>query len=281
MSTESGVTALAQAIGADIKLCARRVNPAIELTGSYTMSDADSGGSFIYNGSGSITVTFPASLSYGFCCKIENSGSGSVVFSAPSAVQFGNASRPSLIFQWDVVNVEIKLVAATRIIDLIYNLALPVLYAESSAALTRNTTAMTAIPALSIPLEANAAYDIDLIVSFTSAIITNTLKLGFAALGSGSKCAIEARVWNTLVVGTTPASHGLFMNSAQAVAGIAGTGSVLSTTLMARAFGRIRTGSSAFNLVATAGALTNTGNVSVAAGDATLSVSKVFDLGRT
>lgn len=259
----------------------RVVGTPVELSADYTVQLSDANQSFSYNGTGTITVTFPATLPDGFKAKVYNCGLGQVVFVAPSTVHFGNAQRLGLIFQWDVADIQLLTISSTRIFMTIYNLALPVLYGESNAALTRNVTAMSAIPGISIPLETNASYDIDLLVSFTSAITTNTLKLGFLALPSGAKCQLEGRFWNTATKGTAPVSNVLFTTSAQLVTGDGGTAAVTGVTMLGRIFGRIRTGATAGSLVPTAGALATTGNVSVAAGDATLSVSKVFDLGRT
>lgn len=208
---------------------------------------------------------------------------GSAQWRSATPVGSGLATHPGagLNFQWDVADVDCEVLGSTAILNAIYNLALPVLYAESNAALTRNATTMSAIPGISIPLEINASYDIDLLVSFTSAITTNTLKLGFQALPTGAKCQLEGRFWNTATKGTAPVSNVLYTTSAQLVTGDGGTAAVTGVTMLGRIFGRIRTSSTAGLLVPTAGSLAATGNVSVAAGDATLSVSKVYDQGRT
>lgn len=261
---------------------ATELNPPIALTASYTVLPTDSGSHFFYNGSGAITLTFPSTLPVGFFCRVSlASAAGQVLFDKGGRLSYGNASRDALLSQWDVVEIFLSTDNGNPIFLQTYNLGLPLLYAESSAALTRNATTMVAIPGISIPLETNAAYDIDMAVAFTSAITTNTLKVGFSALPTGAKCQLQVDIFSTGSPGTSAAVRGLIMSSAAAVTGVNGSSAVVSTTLMARVTGRIRTAGTAGNLVPTLGSIATTGNVSVAAGDATLSVNKVYDQGRT
>lgn len=281
VSLDLGIKALAEAIAAKINGLMSRINPSVSLTADRTMTDADSGKSFVYNGTGTITVTIPATVSVGFYCRIENASTGQVLISAPATIQFGNASRTGLRFQWDVVEVEIKTISDTRIVDLIYNLALPVTYAENTAAVTRNVVAMSAIPGLTLGMEANSAYDVDIIVPFTSANATNSLKIGLLALPTGATCALEVTVWTSDTAGASSNWKGLLMSSARAVTGVAANASTLSVVMMARISGRIRTGAAEGQLAVAAGALNTAGVQTIAANAASMSLSKVYDQGRT
>lgn len=257
------------------------INPPTYLTASYTVTNADAGKTFVYNGSGTATLTFPNTLPDGFTCRVANAGLGTFNFDASTyGAHFGNAQRTGLIFQWDVVDIEIYTALATKIFQTTYNLALPVLYGVNAAAFTRNVTALSSF-GISIPLEVGGAYDIDLIVTFASPITTNTLRLGLAALPTGANCQLEGRVFNSNAGGTATAWHKSMISSAEAVAGCTANAAVVGALTIARITGRIIMGTTAGSLVPTAGALATTGAVTVAAGSATLSVSKVFDLGRT
>lgn len=281
MSIESGLTAFVQAVGTDIKGLSPKIVPPVEIFDSYTLTDADSGKHLVYNGNSSIILTFPGTLSEGFKVRISNAGPGNVVFDKGGRLSFGNASRDSLTFQWDVVEVFITSIGGAPVFLQTYNLGLPVVYQYSNTAMTRNATAMVAIPGIAVPLDINAAYDIDLTVAFSSGITTNTLKLGLAAFPSGWTCALQGVVFNTNVQGTGPCVHKPMFTSSDAVAGVSGTSAVVSTNLLARITGRIFTGSTSGLLIPTCGSIATTGNVSVASGGANMSVMKVYDQGRT
>lgn len=284
MSLVSRISAAFAQVAADIKACAKRVVVPEYLTANRTLTAADSGGTFIYNGGTgtSITITFPATLPDGFKCRIKNAGLGTVAFDATGyGAHFGNASRIGLIFQWDVADIEIYTALATKIIDTVYNLALPVLYVENAASFTRNVTAMSAVPGMTLNLEKNAAYDVQILVQFTSANVMNSLKVGLLALPTGATCSLEAVIWTSATAGGTPNWSGIFTTSAQAVAGLAGNASATGVTMLASIRGRVRTGATAGSLAVAAGALSALGVQTVAAGAASMSVSKVYDQDRT
>lgn len=281
MTVVAGVAALATAIGADIKTLRPKINRTIELTADYTALSTDSATSFVYNGPSPITVTFPDALPVGFYCRVYQAGLGTVAFSHPNRLQFGNASRVGTSFQWDVADIELFTIASTPIFMQIFNLALPVLYAKSTADAVRNSTTMTAITGLSIPLEINSAYDVNILVPFTSVITTNTLRIGLAALPTGATCQFEVSVWNAVAAGTAPKTNHIWTTSALAVTGTGGTAAVVGSTMLASVTGRITTSTTAGNIAVTCGSIAATGNVTVASGAASMSVSKVFDQGRT
>lgn len=258
-----------------------KLQQTMELTGNRTMSDADSGISFIYNGSTPITLTFPDTLSLGFKCQINQAASGTITFTHGTRIQFGNASRTGTLFQWDVCDVSTYLVSGVPVFNQTFNLALPVLYARSTADAVRNSTTMTAITGLSIPLEINSAYDINILVPFSSVIATNTLRIGLLALPTGATCQFEVAVWNAVAAGTAPKTNHFWTSSALAVTGTGGTAAVVGSTMLASVTGRIITSSTAGNIAVTCGSIATTGNVTVTSGTATMSVSKVFDQGRT
>ena len=258
-----------------------RVNQTVALTTDRTLSLADSGTHFFYNGSGTITLSFPDTLPLGFSCRVSlASAAGKVVFNKGTRLSYGNASRDSLIFQWDVCDIVLGLDNGNPIFLQSYNLALPVLFAKSTADAVRNATTMVAIPGLSLPLEANAAYDINISVPFSSVITTNTLRIGLAALPTGAAPAFEVSVWNAVTSGTAPRTNQMWTTSAMGVTGTAGTAAVVGQTMLATITGRIIT-STAGNLSVTCGSIAATGNVTVASGAASMSASKVFDQGRT
>lgn len=283
MSLVSRLSTVIAQIAADIKACAKRIVIPEYLTANRTLTANDSGMTFVYNGGSgaSITITFPATLPDGFKCRVCNAGLGIVAFDLSGMVHFGNAGRTGLIFQWDVADVEIYTALGNKIAQTTYNLALPVLYAENSASFTRNVVAMSAVPGMSLNMEKNAAYDVQILVNFTSAIITNSLKVGLLALPSGATCQLECTVWTSKTPGGTPNWSGIWTTSAEAVAGLSGNASVTGVTMIACIRGRVRTGATAGALALAAGALTTTGAQSVAIGGATMSLSKVYDQDRT
>lgn len=259
---------------------ASRIDPPIELTANRTMSDDDSGKSFVYNGNAAIVLTFPLALSNGFKARISNAGQGSVTFNYPGRVEFGNASRGGLIFQWDVADVECEAVGATPVFNAIYNLALPVLYAENTAAVTRSNTTLTAMQGMSLPLEVNAAYDVDIVVPYTSSVTTESLKLG-VTLPNGAVPSLQIDIFVTNTSGTSNRTGHFWPTAALATSGTSGSASVVGQTLMAHVWGKVRTGATAGNLVVTAGARDTSGTVTIAANTASMSASKVYDQGRT
>lgn len=283
MSLVSRLSATFAQIAADIKACAKRVVVPEYLTANRTLTAADSGGTFVYNGGAgsSITITMPSTLPDGFKCRICNAGLGTVAFDLSTMVHFGNAGRTGLIFQWDVADVEIYTAVGNKIAQTTYNLALPVLYAENSAGFTRNVTAMSAVPGVSLNMEKNAAYDVQILVGFTSANIMNSLKVGLLALPTGATCQLECTVWTSKTPGGTPNWSGIWTTSAEAVAGLAGNASTLSVTMLATIRGRVRTGATPGALALAAGALGTTGVQTVAAGAASMGISKVYDQDRT
>lgn len=281
MSLSSNINDLAVAIATDVKNLRPKLNRTVELTANYTVLATDAATSFVYNGGTPITLTFPDALPTGFYCRVYQAGLGTVSFSYGTRIQFGNASRVGTSFQWDVADIELFVIASTPIFMQIFNLALPVLYAKSTADAVRNATTMTAITGLSIPLEINSAYDVNILVPFTSVIATNTLRIGLLALPTGATCQFEVSVWNAVAAGTAPKTNHIWTSSALAVTGTGGTAAVVGSTMLASVTGRIITSSTAGNIAVTCGSIAATGNVTVASGTATMSVSKVFDQGRT
>lgn len=258
-----------------------RVNAPVALTADKTITLADSGTHFFYNGTGTVTLSFPDTLPLGFSCRVSlASAVGKVVFNKGSRLSYGNASRDSLIFQWDVVDIVLGTDNGNPIFLQSYNLALPVLFTKSTADAVRNATTMVAIPGMSVPLEANSAYDVNISVPFSSVITTNTLRIGLSALPTGAAPAFEVAVWNAVSAGTAPKTNQMWTTSAMAVTGTPGTAAVVGSTMLATVTGRIVT-SAAGNLAVTCGSIATTGNVTVASGAASMSVSKVFDQGRT
>lgn len=256
------------------------LNPPIELTANRTMTDDDSGKSFVYNGTGAITLTFPLALSNGFKAHISNAGTGSVVFSYPGRVAFGNASRGGLNFQWDVADVECEVISSTAVFNAIYNLALPVLFAQNTAQEARSNTTLTAMAGMSLPLEVNAAYDVDIVVPYTSSVTTESLKLG-VTLPNGAVPSLQIDIFVTNTSGTSNRTGHFWPTAALAASGTSGSASVVGQTLMAHVWGKVRTGATAGNLIVTAGARDTSGTVTIAANAASMSVSKVYDQGRT
>lgn len=260
-----------------------RINVPIPLTANRTMTAADSGMQFVYNGGSgaSITITFPSTLPDGFSCRISNAGQGTVAFNLSGMTHFGNAGRSGLIFQWDVCDVNLYTDSGFKIANTIYNLALPVLYAENTAAETRNVTALSALAGLTIPMEAGGAYDVRILIPYTCGVTTNALRVGTLAWPAGATGALEVAIYNAQAAGTAPKTNHYWPTSALAVTGTPGTASVVGQTMLASIQGRIKLSTTAGNLAITVGALTTTGAVSIASGAASFSASKVFDLGRT
>lgn len=261
-----------------------RINvPTYFSSGNITLTAADSGNTFVFNGSAgtSVTITFPLTLPDGFTCKIENAGTGTVAFVFTGFIHFGNAGRTGLAFQWDVADIALYTAAGNRIFDTTYNLALPVLYAENTAAETRNVATLSALAGLTIPLETVCAYDVNILIPYTCGVTTNALRVGMLAWPTGSTGQFEVAIWNAAAAGTAPKTNHFWPTSALAVTGTAGTASVVGSTMLASITGRIKTSTTAGNLAVAVGALTTTGAVSIAANAASMSVSKVYDQART
>lgn len=259
-----------------------RVNVPITLTGNRTLTIADSGLHFFYNGSSTITLTFPDSLPSGFFCKVSlASATGRVNFSKGSRLSYGNASREALIFQWDVADVYLSTDNGNPIFLPVYNLALPVLYAENTAAESRNATTLSAIAGLSIPMEAGGAYEVRALIPYTCGVTTNSLRIGTLAWPAGATGQFEISIWNAASAGTAPRTNHYWTSSAAAVTGTSGSASVVGSTMLATVTGRIKLSTTAGSFSMTAGSQAATGAVSIAAGAASMSASKVFDQGRT
>lgn len=260
---------------------ASRIQPPISLTASRTLVAEDSGAHFFYNGVGDITLNFPDALPVGFYCRVSlASGGGRVLFNKNSRLSYGNASREALIFQWDVADVFLSADGGNPIFLPIYNLALPVLYAQNTAQETRSTTTLVAVAGLSAPLEVNAAYDVDIVVPYTSSVTTESLKLG-VTLPNGAVPSLQIDIFVTNTSGTSNRTGHYWPTAALAASGTSGSASVVGQTLMAHVWGKVRTGATAGNLVVTAGARDTSGTVTIAANTASMSVSKVYDQGRT
>jgi hypothetical protein len=163
----------------------------------------------------------------------------------------------------------------TQIADDIQARPLP-MYVENTADVVRNATTMVAVPGMSVTLEANAVYEVSVLMPFNSVIAGNTLRIGLAALPTGAKCALEVSVWNSASAGTAPRTNHFWTSSAQAVAGTPGSGSILGQMLLASITGRIRTGSAGGVLAVTAGSITALGNVTVAANAASLRATRIM-----
>jgi hypothetical protein len=244
------------------------------------MVAADSGGHFFYNGTGTITLTFPDALPLGFNVRVSNAGQGNVLFSIGSRLSYGNGSRDALIFQWDVCDIVLSTDGGNPIFLQTYNLALPVMYAENNAAVTRSSTTLTAMPGMSLPLEVNAAYDVDIVVPYTSSVTTESLKLGMS-LPSGAVPNLQLDIFVSNTSGTSNRTGHFWPTAALAASGTSGASSVVGQTLLAHIWGKVRTGGTAGNISVLAGARDTSGTVTVAANAASMSLSKVYDQGRT
>lgn len=286
MTVETGITALAQAIGTDVKGLMPKIQTPIyadTLPGNaYSAALGDVGKDFLWNGTANITFTVPDALPDGFGMKIYQFDVGGVTLNAGGTRQvFANGTASGLSSQGSSLSflTATLLIGGTdpvRILFVAYDDPLPTIYVSNAASLTRNVTTMSAITGLVASLDANSVYEIDLEVSFTSAITTNTLKLGFAALPSGATVQMTGVVFNTNVAGTSPCTLKPMFTSADVVAGVGGASAVTSGSMLATIKGRITTTGTSGTLQATAGAIATTGNVSVAVGAATMKVKKVL-----
>lgn len=259
---------------------AGKLTPPTPLTANKTLLASDSGTHFFFNSAATATLTFPDTLPVGFNVRISNAGPGQVLFNIGTRLSYGNGSRDALIFQWDVCDVVLSTDNGNPIFLQTYNLALPVLYAENTAAVTRSTTTLTAMPGMSLPLEANAAYDVDVVVPYTSSVTTESLKLG-VNVPTGAVPSLQIDIFVTNTSGTSNRTGHFWPTAALAASGTSGSASVVGQTLMAHIWGKVRTGATAGALSVTAGARDTSGTVSVAANAASMSVSKVYDQGRT
>lgn len=279
MSLVSSILALAQAIAQDFKGLLPKIQPPVALTESRTMTAADSGTHFFYNGLSAITLTFPAELPLGFKCRVSMASNGQVLFDKGGRLSYGNASRDALTFQWDVVEIFLTTDNGAPVFLQTYNLGLPVSYAENNAALTRSTTALSAVPGLSLQMDANSSYDVDVVVPFTSSVTTESLKIG-ATMPAGAVPSLEVTIFNTNASGTTRTGH-FWPTAALAASGTSGASSVVGQTLMAHISGKVRVGATAGPLAITAGARDTSGTISVAANAAAMSLTKLYDQDRT
>lgn len=281
MSLETGVTALAQAVAADIKsLITTKANlvatPTV-LTGNTTITVAMSGSTLVWNGSTDITLTFPAELPAGFACRVCPASTGRISFVFTGRLQFGNAFRSKTLFPWDVVDVELIVSDSNQVGVLIYNEPLPTLYTAGSSDLTLTTSTMVSIPGLAIVLEPFGAYDIDLRCMYTPAVIsTAALKLGFVNLTGGAVLEADYFIATTNVSGTAPWRTGFLYGSTSLVTGSANA--AVLAKLHAKVTGRIITGSAAVTLTAQAGlsAASTTNTITITGAETTLTCRKVY-----
>jgi hypothetical protein len=262
-------------IAADLKALMPRVDAPIVLTASYTFVLSDSGKSFIYNLGSDITVSFPQALPDGFHVDVYQANVGRVILDLQGRLDYNNATRQRTQFGGDFVVCKCAHDNGVPILFITFHTELPITYTISNAALTRNATTMVAVPGVAQELEANSVYDVDYQVTFSSAITTNALKLGFAALPSGATCQLEGVIYNTNVAGTAQPARKTLLTSAEAVTGVLGASSVTTGVLLGRVTGRITTAGTAGTLTPTAGSIATTGNISVAAGAATLKLGKI------
>jgi len=256
------------------------LNPPIALTASRNVVPTDSGTHLFYNSPGTITLTFPDTLPIGFNVRVSNAGQGSVLFALGSRLSYGNGSRDALIFQWDVCDIVLSTDNGNPIFLQTYNLALPVMYAENNSVVTRSNTTLTAMPGMALPLEVNACYDVDIVVPYTSSVTTESLKLG-VTLPNGAVPSLQIDIFVTNTSGTSNRTGHFWPTAALAASGTSGSASVVGQTLMAHVWGKVRTGGTAGAMAVTAGARDTSGTVTIAANAASMSVSKVYDQGRT
>lgn len=259
---------------------ASKLTPPVALTANKTLVASDSGTHFFSNSASTFTLTFPDTLPLGFNVRVSNAGTGAVLFNIGSRLSYGNGSRDALIFQWDVCDVVLSTDGGNPIFLQTYNLALPVLYAQNSAQETRATTTLTAMAGMSLPMEVNAAYDVDIVVPYTSSVTTESLKLG-VNLPANAIPYLQIDIFVTNTSGTSNRTGHFWPTAALAASGTSGSASVVGQTLMAHIWGKVRTGATAGNLVVTAGARDTSGTVTIAANAASMSLSKVYDQGRT
>lgn len=283
VSLDLGIKALAEAIAAKINGLRPKIQVPIYMdtavNNTYTCTLADAGKQFIWNGGSDLTFVVPDSLPDGFNIKISQFAAGRVLINPGTKTYFANGTAPGLILPGQSAQLDVATVIAggnsVRILNVSLDQPLPTFYAANATAAVRNSTAFSAIPNMSLTMDANSVYDIDFKASFTSVITSNTIKLGLTALPTGAQCQLEGVIYNTNMLGTSNTQRKTMLNSAEAVAGIAGSAmSSISGVFLAKIFGRIVTGSAGGPVAITMGAIAATGNVSVAAGAATLTAKK-------
>lgn len=263
----------------DLANQANRLNPPAALTANRTLVPGDSGSHLFFNSASTITLTFPDTLPLGFNVRVSNAGTGVVLFNLGSRLSYGNGSRNGLIFQWDVCDIVLSVDNGNPIFLQTYNLALPVLYGQNSVQETRSTTTLVAVAGLSLPMEANSAYDVDVTVPYTSSVTTESLKLGMT-MPTGAIPGLQIDIFVTNTSGTSNRTGHFWPTAALAASGTSGSASVVGQTLMAHIWGKVRTGATAGPLVVTVGARDTSGTVTIPANSAYMSLSKCYDQGR-
>jgi hypothetical protein len=148
-------------------------------------------------------------------------------------------------------------------------------YKKNDVALSL-ATAVRAAFGPSVALDMNSVYEFTLRVVFQTSITTATLSVGFADLPPSSFAAMEFRIGNSNASATNNKQQtDRFGNSGLNAAG--GT-AVAAVNLMAIVTGRIMVGGAVAQLIPQLSATNTNGTVTVAAGHASLTVTKVDGL---
>lgn len=245
----------------------------------YTCKPQDSGKWFIWNGTENITILYPDSLPDGFQLRVSMLSTGTVTLDSDTRVPFINATFSTLAVTGSSVSTATAQVVVGgtpgRFLNVSFDNPLPSSFFKNTGAAVRNSTAMSAIPGMTMNLDANSVYDIDMRATFGSLITTNSIKLGMTALPAGATCQLEGMIYSTNVLGTAAPQRKTLLTSAELVTGVAGSVlSSISGLFLGKISGRIITGSSGGSVSVTMGAIAATGNVTVAAGAATMTVKK-------
>jgi hypothetical protein len=242
------------------------------LAANYTFKDSDSGKTFYWNSASNGTLTVPTGLTDGARFTIKQGTLGGTVTIATSGrAVLGNSPRLTTLKSLD--SVEVLVAGSGAYLVNTWQEPLPIFATFSTAVMTLNATTMVNLTGLSGTVEANATYEVDILVSFSSAIVTQALKLGLASLPTGS-VQLEGVIYNTNVAGTSTPAFKSMLSSAEAVTGVAGATSVTSGQMLGRIRGRITT-TAAGTFTVTCGAIGTTGNLTIAIGDAYMKLQKV------
>lgn len=277
MTIEAGITALAQAVGADIKTLTNR-GPipvgSLYLTSSYTLTLADHLKFIIVNSATAVTLTVPIGLPDGFSFWVQQNGVGNVAINPAtrSGGMNSNAARVGPNFQFDSCFCACAI--GNTVVNAIFGVTLPTLQLSNTASQSRNTTTMTDLAGISFPLLAGAMYDVDLKVQFSTNNAAAALRLGLSALPSGASCQMEGRVWNTNVAGASPYTNALLLTPSSIIA--AGTASVSGAQQLGTIKGRIYMGGNSGTITAQASSINTTGLVAIAVGAANMVLTQVY-----